>query len=385
MMTRIEKCFLLGACGDALGAPIEGVRSLARIRELYGEGGLADIIEGQDFWEDEVGELPRGRVTDDTTMAMTTAAALVLACRETAPDDPAFAETMRRFLWQGYLAWGSCQAGGEGLAAKIDTNIEWPPLVRKFWFRCGAGRGTIAALMEDAPGSVAKPLAYKRTVRGREVSGPNPGCGGMMRVAPVAFLPGLSPERIFELGCESAAVTHGNQTAFVATGAVALFIHFAAKGEGWLAGARNVLASFSENPLYAQGVSQCLALMDTAEKRFAQTPHSLDAMDALPAEAGAKNAFLAGPVLAQVVYALLCGERGAKHALVVAANHSGDSDSVAAIVGNVLGAGDAEVPQEWADVIIQRPEILAMAEAVDGLNEKRQPVRPPSSSLEPVR
>ncbi len=101
MIDRIRKSFLLGACGDCLGAPIEGVRSLEEIRELYGPEGLGRLVESVSHWGDVAGAIPAGQVTDDTTMAMTTAAAVVLACQKTAPDSPHFAETMRHLLWQG--------------------------------------------------------------------------------------------------------------------------------------------------------------------------------------------------------------------------------------------------------------------------------------------
>ncbi|HAU28839.1 MAG TPA: hypothetical protein DCW68_01845 [Rhodospirillaceae bacterium] len=371
MIDRIQKSFLLGACGDCLGAPIEGVRSLEEIRALYGPEGLDRLVESMSHWGDVEGVIPAGQVTDDTTMAMTTASALVLACQKAAPDSPDFTEIMRHFLWQGYLQWGSRQLGGEALAEKCDPAIAWPDVVKAFWFPCGAGRGTIAALHEDAPGSVAQPLAYAREVRGRMTRGPNPGCGGMMRVVPLAFLPGISSARVFELACENAALTHGNQTAFVATGAVALFVHFAAMDRDWLNETRKVMQGFLSDPLYAEGICNVLAFMDKAEERFRQTPHSLDAINALPAEIGVRNPFLAGPVLAQVVYAVLCAQRGAKHALVIAANHGGDSDSVAAIVGNVLGAADMNVPPEWGDVLVQRVGIMNMAKQFCGIAPER--------------
>ncbi|MEZ0223332.1 MAG: ADP-ribosylglycohydrolase family protein, partial [Alphaproteobacteria bacterium] len=53
-----------------------------------------------------------------------------------------------------------------------------------------------------------------------------------------------------------------------------------------------------------------------------------------------------------------------KSAMALAVSHSGDSDSVGAIVGNVLGAryGTAALPQEWLDVLAQRVDIEKMAD-----------------------
>ena len=125
---------------------MEGIKSLETIIAAHGDKGLSDIIEfknaygsGKDF--------PPGRITDDTTMTMTTAAAMLLA------KDVNDWQELRGLLWQGYLNWGQHQEDGAPLAAKIDATIEWPEGTDKFWFYCSAGRGTIAALMQDKPGT----------------------------------------------------------------------------------------------------------------------------------------------------------------------------------------------------------------------------------------
>lgn len=363
---KIRGCFLLGACGDTLGAPLEGIKDLEIIIAAHGPNGLSDIIEfknaygsGKDF--------PPGRITDDTTMTMTTAAAMLLT------KDVNDWQELRGLLWQGYLNWGQHQEDGAPLAAKIDVTIEWPEGSDKFWFYCGAGRGTIAALMQDEPGTIAEPLNYNCIIRGQETKGPNPGCGGMMRVAPLALLD-LPAEMIFELGCDSAALTHGHPEAFVATGAVALLIHYAAQDMSMAEAVRktsDLLEKYRGNPDYATGVDACVTALELAAQRAAEEPGDLHVMDRLPRELGYTNAFLAVPVLLQTAYALLSSPEkpdaaGIKSAMALAVSHSGDSDSVGAIVGNVLGAryGTAALPQEWLDMLTQRGDIEKMADAL---------------------
>lgn len=360
---KIRGCYLLGACGDALGAPLEGLRRLEDILAAHGPDGLRDIIEFKNAYEKGL-DYPAGRVTDDTTMAMSTAAALVRACGAAAPEG--FSDVLRGYLWQAYINWAVHQDEGEKLQGK-STAAEWNDLARAFWFPCGAGRGTIAALMQPQAGTIDTPLDYDETIRGTRVQGPNRGCGGMMRVAPVALLPDLDAMRIFILACKSGAVTHGAQTAYVATGAVALLVHFAAQDcdmADAIAKTRETLAAAGQDPRFAAGVRKCLAAIDLAVHAAEVQANDFVVIDALPRQLSYKNPFLAVPVLAQTVYAL-AGGGDVKTALVVAANHSGDSDSVAAIVGNVLGAryGMAAVPAEWGDMLLQRAEILAMADA----------------------
>jgi ADP-ribosylglycohydrolase len=360
---KVRGCFLLGACGDALGAPLEGIKDLETIIAAHGDKGLKDIIEfknaygsGRDF--------PPGRITDDTTMTMTTAAAMLLA------KDVHDWKEMRGLLWQGYLNWVQYQDDGAELAKKIDPAIKWPEGSDKFWFYCGAGRGTIAALMQDEPGSVARPINYDCVIRGQHTTGPNPGCGGMMRVAPLALLD-LSDKEIFELGCESAALTHGHPEAFVATGAVALLEHYAARDIDMPDAVRKtkaMLEQYRGNPDYATGVDACVKALTAAEQA---KPDDLRVMDKLPADLGYTNGFLATPVLAQTAYALLStpakpDAEGIKSTMALAVSHSGDSDSVGAIVGNVLGAryGTGVIPKDWLDILIQRADIEKMADAV---------------------
>lgn len=363
---KVQASYLLGACGDALGAPLEGIRTLDALLEQH-PNGLSDIIEFKNAYELGL-DYPAGRVTDDTTMAMTTSAALIMTMQAPGQD---FTATLRYLLWQGYLNWGQHQEDGDILRGHIDPSIQWPDNVHKFWFPCGAGRGTIAALQEGRAGSVAEPLDFDRVVKGRRVKGPNPGCGGMMRVAPIALLRNLTEREIFELSCESAAVTHGDQTAYVATGIIGLWIHWSLHDvdpTNLIALTQQFLTHYAKDPFYKQGMSQCLAVLRTTQNTARGIAPSLAQIDALPAQLGHKNPFLAAPVLAQVAYALeQCRRaRDVKAAMVLSVNHSGDSDSVGAIVGNILGAryGRTCIPPEWSSTITQKDDIAVMADAL---------------------
>lgn len=381
-LDKIKGCFMLGACGDALGAPIEGVKDLSEILKLHGAAGLRDIIpftnaygSGKNF--------PAGRITDDTTMEMASVSALLLNGRVEGMTDG-----LRSTLWQAWLNWAQHQDDGAALAPKIDKAIQWPEGSEDFWFYCGAGRGTLAALMQDAPGSLARPMDYDCIVRGRPTKGPNEGCGGMMRVAPFALLD-LDAAKTFVLGCESAAITHGHPDAYVATGAVALLVHFAGQDMEMKQAVAETIATlekFRADPVFAKGVESCVRALKLAQLRASEAGGDFAAMDGLPKLLGYDNAFLAVPVLAHTAFALLSHPAASetKQALIVAANHSGDSDSVAAIVGNVLGArhGLAAVPAEYGDALLQKKELLAMAEKFHaGMSPPSQAPKPPRHTL----
>lgn len=370
---RINASFLLGALGDAFGAPLEGIRSLHTITQQFGPNGLTEMRAHHDAYGKKGVTIPAGTITDDTTMAMTTAAATILALNQHPADSTGFLPLLRHYLHQGYLNWGYPQEGGETFTLRVDDSIPWPSAVRSLWFPCGAGRGTIAALMQPQPGSVSQPLNYDCTVRGKRIQGPNNGCGGLMRVAPLAFLE-LELDDIFTLACESAAVTHGHPEAFVATGAIALFINCARMGIGIKESAEltnHTLHQHSRSPEYLAGIAPCVHAITEALYYAGNQPFSPDTINILPTILNKENPspFLAVPVLAQVVYTLGCAEQeepspaGIKRALVLSANHSGDSDSVAAIVGNVLGAryGTSVIPADWLAQLHHKDAILNLA------------------------
>lgn len=390
MKNRITASFLLGACGDALGAPLEGIKSLKTITDTYGADGLGDIIEFKNVFETGV-DYPAGRITDDTTMAMTTAASLILAQRDAPIASCGFIDAMRRALWQGFLNWGQHQDNGTAIADKIDRSIAWPDSVKNFWFHCGAGRGTIAALLQKEAGSVSRKVIFNCIVRGQETKSPNAGCGGMMRVAPIGLLPGLQSSRIFQLGCESAALTNGHPHAYVAAGITALLVHYAAQDiplADSLSRIEMTMKYFDYNADYGTGIDTCRKAITAAVEAAKAAPLSLQGIDQLPAVMGYKNKFLAVPVLMQTIYALHAADtvssyNDVKNVMKLAVNHSGDSDSVGAIVGNIIGAktGTALIPADWLATLTQKHDIKAMAD--DYCNSFLPKAPAPSSTKKP--
>jgi ADP-ribosylglycohydrolase len=367
-LDRIRGSFLLGACGDALGAAVEGILKLDEIIARHGAGGLDRMIPFTNPYGRKV-DFPEGLVTDDTTQLMTTAAAMTLT--NLAPR-AGFMDDLRPLLHQGLVNWAVPQDYAQDAAQYVDPSLAWPPETKSFWFFCGAGAGTIAALTQGYAGSVDKPVKYDFFWGKEHVMSPGRGCGGMMRVAPLAFLEGYAPADIFTFACENAAITHGHPTAYVAAGAVALYAHFAARGMEAgeaMEETRKVLRDFAAQPAYAEGVSECLRAIDHAEKRAREEPLSLRAIDALPRELGFDKAFQAVPVLAGVTYAVCCdaGPGSVRQAMITAVNHGGDSDSVGAMAGNVLGAkyGAAVVPRDWLDTLRLRPEMEGICAKFD--------------------
>lgn len=347
---RLMGCLLGGALGDALGAPAEGMRSLKDVLVQFGPEGVDRMHPYGGYHDEAIKHTGIGAITDDTTMHAATLGGMLMALRQ--PDK------LNAYCWQGYVRWASHQNDGLKVLPHVNIGIDWPAELQPFFFACGAGRGTIAALATGKMGRVEQPLGYDTEIRGRRVVGPNEGCGGMMRAAALAFWPHAKDK--FRLGMENGAITHGARNAYLATGCITELT-------------AGVLDELSLRDAFSR-MSMRLRVEDKNDVIVAATEHgwergrvstSFNAIDRLPADLGYKNPFLAGPVLAQSVYVLSAYHHHGvtfKEALTLAATHSGDSDSVAAIVGNVLGAkeGAAALPQDWLGQIQKRPELEAL-------------------------
>lgn len=365
MLEKITPSFMMGAAGDALGAPLEGIRTLPEILDIYGNNGLSDLTSYASYFEE--GKIfPVGSITDDTTMTMTTAFALLKAMDEFHPNDPRFLERLNYYSWQGYLNWAKPQVYFPKDKDFIDKDIEWDSLSHKFWWACGAGKGTLAALYQGKIGSVAQPLEYECVIEGKVLKSPNLGCGGMMRIAPYAFVQEWDDKTLFINACENAAITHGGQDAYVATGITALFVRFAAQGhnpQDIIVKTKEVLSSFEHSPLYKDGIAENLRAIDYV--RSLKSEFNFSVMDSIPNDLGYKNKFLAIPVMGQTAYGIIYADHidKVKDAIVMSANHSGDSDSVAAIVGNILGAryGTEGMIKSWVEKVALKPEIEEIA------------------------
>ncbi|MDN5933360.1 MAG: ADP-ribosylglycohydrolase family protein [Pseudonocardia sp.] len=253
---------------------------------------------------------PPGLITDDTQMVLFTVEALVT------PGDS---------LHAAYLRW-----------LRTQETTGPPP---------------------DATGLAAQPWLYAARAPGNAcLSGlrtgrANPeskGCGTVMRSAPFG-LASTTPEAAATAAIEGSALTHGHPTAGVAAAGLAVLIHPLRHGTALVASVRRTVAH--------------LPPLDGPEE-------TTDAV--LRAAAGEDElgeGWVAEEALAMSVrYALAHpgpDELGA--ALLLAVNHSGDSDSTGAITGNILGAlhGEQAIPAAWARAVEGRDTILGLAGRLD--------------------
>jgi ADP-ribosylglycohydrolase len=204
---RVRGCLLGGAVGDALGAAVE-FDSIDGIRARFGAAGIRDFSEAY---------RRLGAITDDTQMTLFTAEGLIRAyvrqvakgiCHPPSVVDHAYARWLRT---QGETS--------ERWSGKPDG---WLVGVGALHARRAPGNTCLTAMRGPAMGTIDAPLNDSK------------GCGGVMRAAPA----GLVGERAdaFDLGCETAALTHGHPSGYLAAGALAALVASQLDG-GYLGGA----------------------------------------------------------------------------------------------------------------------------------------------------
>ncbi|WP_184889705.1 ADP-ribosylglycohydrolase family protein [Sphaerisporangium siamense] len=332
--SRVRGCLIGGAVGDALGAPIE-FDSIAGIRAVHGQDGIADFVH------DRRGRV--GLITDDTQMTLFTVEGLIRAGVRAAAGEPDGEVSVVR---DAYLRWLDTQRYGSPPPA--DGRVRSGRLREQEWLydQRAPGNACLSGLRQDL-GATAAPGAAGA------VNPDSKGCGTVMRSAPfgLAF---RDPRRAFELAAACAQITHGHPTGYLAAGAFAALVSSVAYG-GTLAGAvRDALALLSEQP----SNGETTAALDAAVELAAEgnpTPETVERLG---------GAWVAEEALAIAVYCALVHEDDAERALLLAVNHSGDSDSTGAVCGNILGAlhGEAAVPRRWVSRLEGRDTITALAD-----------------------
>lgn len=320
-------CLLGGAIGDALGAPVE-FDDWASIRARFGNRGLTDLVPHD-------GRL--GAITDDTQLTLFTAEAVLGYLRRGSSYGVASLEHALAYSYQRWLA-----TQGEQPASSAARPVELRGLLwdcPELHHRRGPGRTCLAALRGGCVGTPESPVNDSK------------GCGGVMRAAPGAALRGGGMRQ----GRVIAAVTHGHPTGQVAAGALVVLLNRLTLDADLGTALDVVLAELADEP---GGGETDVALRRARELARSSTPPGPETVQQLGA------GWVAEEALAIAVYAALRAEGDFRRGVLLAVNHSGDSDSTGAIAGNLLGAllGEAALPPEWVEPLEAREVITTVAD-----------------------
>lgn len=329
-LAKFKGCLLAGAVGDALGAAIE-FDSLERIRERFGEAGLTDYALAY-------GRI--GAITDDTQMTLFTAEGLIRAYMRFSEKGICHPSSL---IHKAYLRWLHTQR-----IQVPNDDSELPDYLKGSWLldlpglniRRAPGNTCLTALRSGVMGTVDEPINNSK------------GCGGVMRVAPVGLL-ALDP---FNLATEAAAITHGHPAGYLTAGVLAWIVSKIIEGSSLFDAINQAVYEILPE---TKNHKETFDVLDKAIK-LAQDRTRTPSPELIETLGGG---WVGEEALAISIYCSLVLENDLSGALLLAVNHSGDSDSTGAITGTILGAlhGLDAIPIHWLDPLELRKEIEQVA------------------------
>ena len=317
---RIRGSLMAGAAGDALGYTVEFI-SRSSILSRYGARGITEF---------ELSSEGKALVSDDTQMTLFTANGMLMGITRGAmrgvggrPED---------YVDGAYLDWYYTQTGRK---KEMLTHYTWlrdlPELAH-----CRAPGNTCLSACESL-------------LQGEKVSNNSKGCGGIMRVAPMALLMAgyWSRGKSFydvasmdEAGAKIAAVTHKHPLAFLPAAMLTHFIYRLIRMDE-----HEIKTRIAEIALETIG-----ALDNIYKGEYTEDKHYLAELtrEAVTLATGnrsdAENILRLGEGWTGEeawAIALYCAVRhvdSIEDAIIAAVNHDGDSDSTGAVCGNIMGA-----------------------------------------------
>ncbi len=332
--------------GDALGYPVEFIRE-KQIFQKYGSHGITeyeyDISSG------------KALISDDTQMTLFTANGLLVG--DTRGAMRGIRGWPRGYVVKAYKDWLKTQEFSmrEVNSHKRYTSeggYSWLLDVPELYSRRAPGNTCLSALQggRECEDYVKAKLNDSH------------GCGGVMRVAPLAVSESLRDILTLDMeGAQLAAITHGHSLGYMPAAVLVHVINrivFPPEGK---------TMSLKEIVLEAR---------DAVTELFKDDPHIRKLTDLIDlavelSENGASDelgnihrlgeGWVAEEALAISLYCALRHRDDFSAGVIAAVNHSGDSDSTGAITGNILGAllGYGAIEPKWkrglelSDVILE--------------------------------
>ncbi|MBE5782263.1 MAG: TIGR02452 family protein [Clostridiales bacterium] len=338
-LSAIKGSLVGGAIGDALGYPVEFMPYNSIIRH-HGEGGIQHYEKNL--------ETGLALISDDTQMTLFTAAGMLVG--ETRGAMRGVAGSMESYIYYAYRDWYFCQCsaeapGEDGIwkSQGHSLNTSWLSYLPEMQQRRAPGNTCLSALGSGDSGTLEEPINHSK------------GCGGIMRIAPVALFYNHRAEKkrewlvdICSTAAKAAALTHGHPLGYMPAAALAHIISRAIFGgcpyenelHGILKECRELMRDMFEGEPY---LPKMLSLMERAEELAANDKSDAENIESLG------GGWVAEETLAIAIYCCLRYSDDFSKAVIAAVNHSGDSDSTGAVTGNIMGAwlGYEKIDPVW--------------------------------------
>lgn len=332
---KIRGSLVGGAVGDALGYPVEFINSYAALQNRYGERGITRY---------ELDESGKALISDDTQMTLFTACGFLNAIKDNSPLIPSICEA--------YVEWYFTQIGKR----------------KKGFRRCWVG-DLPEMNVRRAPGNTCINSLHA-IASGREPINNSKGCGGVMRVAPIALYMACKnhQERISEANMragDAAEITHQHPLGFVPAAFLSDIIYQILCEEKEIT--RDTFLEIIEYGLkitrmfggnFTEEVAEFEKMINKAVKLTDSNLPDVEAIDQIG------EGWTGDEAVAIAVYCTLKHLGDFESAIVASVNHKGDSDSTGAVTGNLIGAmvGYEAIPQYYKDNLELHDVILHVAD-----------------------
>ncbi|MET0387600.1 MAG: ADP-ribosylglycohydrolase family protein [Polyangiales bacterium] len=304
---RVRGAVIAAAIGDALGAPVEFIASLAEIRARFGPQGVSGYVhfrerDGRRF----------APYTDDTQLSEATLRALLNTGGRDL--DATMVELAREYVTWSKAPQGGHRAPGQACLRGCRMLAAGTP-----WYEAGE---------PDAGG-----------------------CGSVMRVFPIGLLHAHDLQRAEDWAVAQSKLTHRAPIALAACAAMTRAIAQTMRGAGVAVATADAMAAAGR--------------YDLATARMLERARD-DAHAGVPPEVALERlqGWAADEAIAAAVYVVTRHANDLRGGLLEAANTPGDSDSIASLVGAWLGTllGFDAVPHAWIDPLERSSELLALAD-----------------------
>ena len=324
IMDKIRGSLFGGAVGDALGYPVEFM-SRNEILRTYGENGITA------YDKDKKSGL--ALISDDTQMTLFTAYGVIRAalCGKAPHEEVSMA----------YLDWLTTQTISYAEAQKNSSATSWLLRLPELFSLRAPGNTCLNSLR------YARRRGYPLDVMETRMN-TSKGCGGIMRVAPLALL--KSDTDIKKLDYEGAvlsALTHGHALGFMPAAVVTHILRRIVYPEKEMTLKEIVMEARDTVAQVFSGYYYLIDLIAIINKAIAFSENDKSDEENIRALG---EGWVAEETLAIALYCSLRYQNDFSKAVTVAANHDGDSDSTGAVTGNILGAlVGYEAIKDWTD------------------------------------
>lgn len=324
---RVPDCIrgslMAGAAGDALGYEVEFMRRSA-ILARFGEQGITKFALNNNG---------KALISDDTQMTLFTANGMLMGL--TRGYMRGIGGRPEKYVDGAYLDWYYTQTGRKKEILINDFHYTWL-------------RDLPEMAQRRAPGNTCL-QACESMFRGEHVHNNSKGCGGIMRVAPMALLDAGYASRnenayslveLAEAGGEIAECTHKHPLAFLPASLLTILLYkvipmSVEQVQEDIDRIVNETLDMLDFIYIDKFESEKQYLRELSEKAIRLAHSDLSDADAIR-ELG--EGWVAEETWAIALYCAIRHINSVEDAIISSVNHNGDSDSTGSVCGNILGA-----------------------------------------------